>query len=356
MRNQSCTLKRRLSYLSFGILLNHVCFAYSIQPVDSWFGEGIHERPFNCALVGPLESVTLWFDRPIKLTDNPQAYIKDGQDIIVKADSIKIRNHTFKSKSGGHIKILFSGEILPKGKAYTFCLDSASVCLIDDINVMNSPVSYTLKVPNDMGKAHILYENGSKIKSTSSFSCAWGYMAHLVGNPEWELYREGELIGKYPVRIGVDWNETTASLMFDETQYFDEGVRYRLRLPAGSVEAYHGIGNREETLDFIGDFPPPQKPVPFYLFNRVSDEYDKKKRILRRKYPYRKKVKLVPGKTVTCIFNNGKKEKKWKVIPSLSQEGEFWVLTATIPGVKEKDIEYLKIDMPFTIVEWDTDN
>ena len=348
-------LKNSLFYFVFGIIFNHVCLASSFDPVSSYFGKGILERPFNCGLTRPLDCVTLLYDRAIKLTDNPKAYIKDGQDIIVNAASINIRNHIYENKSKGYIEIMFSNEILPKGKQYTFCLDSASVCLIDDVNVMNSPVSYTLKVPNDLGKCHFSYENGSKIASTKAFCCDWGYMAHLVGNPEWELYREDELIGKYPVRLGLDWNVTSASLMFDKIQYFDQGVRYHLVLPAGSIEAFDGIVNREETLDFIGNRPPPPKPVPYYLFNSVTDEYDKKNKIYRRKYPYRRKVKLVTGKKVVCTLKNGKKERKWEVIPSLSQEGKLWVLTASFPGINKKDIEYLKIDMPYTIVEWDNE-
>ena len=303
-------LKSSLYYLVFGFSSCHFCGASSFNPVNGWFGEGVFERPFNCCLTGPLDCVTLAYDRVIKLTDNPKAYIKDGQDIIVKASSFNISQYIHESKSQGYIKILFSGEILPKGKQYTFCLDSASVCLIDDVNVMNSPVSYTLKVPNDLGKGDFSYENGRKIASAFSFSCNWGYSAHLVGNPEWELYREGKLIGKYPVRLGVDWNETCTSLMFDETKYFDEGVRYRLVLPTGSIAARDDIVNREETLDFIGNCPPPAKPVPYYLFKRVSDEYDKKKKIFRRKYPYRRKVKLVPEKNNSLHIKKRQERKK----------------------------------------------
>ena len=324
--------------------------------MNCWFGEGVFERSINSGLTDPLECVTLAYDRVIKLTDNPKAYIKDGENIIAKASYFNISHYIHGSKSQGYIKILFSNEVLPKGNRYTFCLDSASVCLIDDVNVMNSPVSYTLKVPNDLGKGHFSYENGSKIASASSFSCNWGYSAYLVGNPEWELYREGELIGKYPVRLGHDWHETCASLMFGKSLDFDEGVKYRLVLPAGRIAARDDIINQEVTLDFIGNCSRPPKPVPFYLFKRVSDEYDKKKKIFRRKYPYRKKVILVPGKKVVCTLKNGKKERKWEVVPTLSQEGDLWVLTASFHGVKKKDIEHLKIDLHYSIVEWDNED
>ena len=177
MRNQSCLLKRFL-YLSFGILLNHVCFASGFHPIDSWYGKDFFERSFKSPLAGPLESVGLRYDRPIKLTHSPKAYIKDGQDIIVTADSVKVRNYITESKSEGYVEILFSGEILPKGKTYTFCLDSASVCLIDDISVTNSPVSYPLIVPNSMGKADFFYKNGSKI-GVLILSLVFGIIDHV---------------------------------------------------------------------------------------------------------------------------------------------------------------------------------
>lgn len=231
-----------------------------LVPKYSGIGIGFFDHPFNRPFADTLKCVQLTFDHPIELTKKPKAYIRHGNKKVVKASSYEIRNYISEKACEGNLNIFFPKKCLPRHEEYSFCLDSASVYLIDNPIVLNSPISYAFSVPEDMGESSMdMYENGCKIESAYVMSCSWGYVARAVGNPEWELYREGVLIGKYPASVSSDWNLGSAFLDFGQKFYFDEGVKYRLVLPAGSVcTTRRDIVNKEVILDFTGSHAEPK--------------------------------------------------------------------------------------------------
>ena len=68
------------------------------------------------------------------------------------------------------------------------------------------------------------------------------------------LLREGIPVGTYPCKASWDWDLGYAGVDFGERMKFEDGVRYSLMLPEGSVSSLHrpDILNREETLSFTG--------------------------------------------------------------------------------------------------------
>lgn len=323
--------------------------AANLYPTYSAIGKGWFDKPFTRPWVDTLKCITLTYDRAIKLTKKPKAYILNGKKKIAKATSFEVKNYGTDSVREGILYIYFSKKCLPKNHNYTFRLDSASICLVDDQSIKNSPYSNTIKIPNDMGKGSFHYENGSRIVRADGFSVDWGFEGLPVGKPEWELYREGELVGKYPVNVSNDWNLGAAFLHFDECTYFDEGVNYRLVLPAGSVYASRkDIVNREETLEFVGAYTKPkQYPHIFRMPN--SSLYDEDKQEYTTKFFYRQKVKLVPGKTIVMQIDEsdkGKEGRKWEATPTLTQEGSKWVLTVTFHGVIKGKVQPFHLEIP----------
>ncbi|MDE5877565.1 MAG: hypothetical protein K2H47_08760 [Muribaculaceae bacterium] len=322
------------------VILPALCTAAGLVPEHCYLESGTLGGTFDHPLDGPLNMFTLSFDGKIELTDKAQAYvICDGKE-IARAVSFKTDNYIGPNRTQGWVYINFSGEYLPLGKAYKLYVAPGSIRLSEDLTVTNDELLLTFRVPADLGEPNFSpFYNGCQIISEQCISCTLGLEALPVGNPEWELYREGELMRTYPADINSDWNLGSAFLDFGEKLHFEKGVNYRIILRAGSAcGRREDLLSREAVLDFVGGYEEPLQHPSYYrcsyfdehpaVINEVSFYYSSPIMLIRDKPIY----------LVEIVYNNS--EATYNIlsetIPTLTQEGEDWVLKADFGGIVPK--------------------
>lgn len=321
-------MNNRIKYtLAILAILPSVCFASGLVPQFYTISNNFKNSPFD----RPLDFLEMGFDGEIEATKNPKAsVIINGKEISV-ATEYEVSHYDLKDKVLGNIIFYFSGECLPVGETYTLRVEPESICLADDKTVTNDAIEYSFVVPADLGDAYFGYENGSTIAGIGIFICQWHHEATAVGNPAWEVYREGDLVRKYPCDISSDWDLGSAYLRFNEELHFEAGVKYRVQLPDGSAQAKHpGILNKDTYLDFVGGY---DGELQYPVYDRCSIHDPVPESLGEVSFYYKSPINLVPGKPLILSERFQTENKRWTAMPKLTSTDDEWVITVDFGGI-----------------------
>ena len=308
-----------------------LCMASGLVPEQYYFGNfGSRE-----ALDRPLDNFQLSFDGGVQASSEARAYVTHDGAEVASSVSIEVKNYEGERRTQGWVWFFFSGECLPKGEEYTLHVAPGSIMSSDDKTVSNDEILVDFHIPEDIGEAHFeYYSNGQTIEGEDSFSCSWRHETSPVGEPEWELYREGVLVRRYPADVTSDWDLGQARVDFDGMMHFEQGVNYRLVLPAGSVCTYReDIMNTEVSLDFVGGYTEPVE-YPAYHWCSLFDNTDGV--VNEVSLYFRMPIKLTGENPMILTESFEGVESSWEAMPTLSEENGEWVLTADFGGVELK--------------------
>lgn len=303
-------------------ILPVTCIASRLVPEQCSFGS---YKSIDSPIDEPLNYFQMTFNEGIELTKNAKAYIMTDSEELAVASSFEVSNYDHDKGTEASLYIQFSGECLPKGDSYTLVVESGSICHRNDRNVTNDAIKYTFSVPSDLGEADFgYYENGCTIVKTDGFICKWSLESWTVGNPEWEVYREGNVVRKYPVHTSMDWEIGYGYLDFEKELFFEKGVKYRIRLPAESVRAAReDIVNKEVILDFVGGYSG-KLDHPAYSKCSLNDGVPDTANGIT--FHYDKPVALIQGKPLVLAEEYQPENREWEALPELSDDG----LTLTV--------------------------
>lgn len=242
--------------MSMAIAMASMLPASGAELVPEWCSIG--DRPF----VHPLEFVSFTFTPDLTLTGMENAFVKCGNDIVASSTGFEVAlldcDHGQSS-----VIIYFEKQNLPLGKDYTLVVSNGSFRFWDEGEQVNDCIEVPFMVPADLGDiSSASIEPNQVVESRKSIWVYWGTETEAVGEPEWTLYRNGEVEGTYPAHVGWDWDLGQAYVDFGDKKHFDRDVRYSLVLPAGSVSSCYraDILNREVRIDFVGGYEDPGEP------------------------------------------------------------------------------------------------
>ncbi len=241
----------------------------------------IGDRPF----VHPLEFVDFYFDGAVALGHSHKAYIKDGNgDIVIESEGAQSDNYVGSKRTQGRVVFFFDKFLLPLGKDYTVVVEPGAIIRMGESDICNDEISVQFTVPADLGDIRPYINIGgvevekpssdTMINSASSVCVYWWTETRSVCDPQWKLYRNGELEGTYPAYVTWDWDLGQAYAEFGENKRFDKGALYTLVLPAKSVvsEYRDDIFNREVRIEFTGGSEAPEPgPLQFSWCSLYTD-------------------------------------------------------------------------------------
>lgn len=325
--------------LSIGIGLN----AATVQPLMTPMWWDIKsDTPF----IKPLEDVCIHFDHPIKLMPTPQKVevVCDGQT-VAESISADVVNDKASTSWEGTLVVHFGKQYLPKGKTYRMIIHKGTVGwteLYDDVQVVNMEAYMSFFVPETLGEPDI--HASSQISDSKTWTTIlYPYETAALEDARFQLYREGEKIGEYPLDItNYVTPRSYIRPAYDEFIPFEQDVRYSLVLPAGSLSSIYrdDITNEEVTIDFIGCYVDPSLPFSYVWCSRYTDHsnilgevtftYDRPIVVTDEA-----KVQLWEGDCVNLVK---------EVTPWLDTSVNCWVLVADFGGIP------LTSDMGYTIV------
>ena len=226
-------------------------FKNTLNPVFCSLGDTVYT---------PLDTVLFAFDHEVfddldPYITAPCVYIKtssitkDGVETNA-GDAIKYWNKYEK----GYVLVkydLYSSAILPKGD-YQLHLIKGVISAKKEEYVSNDDFFLNFTVPEDLGYGKTTFSGDTiseAIYDKFKFNFptdikATGDDNYLILNQEWEE----------PVKIPFKVYKHYLYADLDEKMYFDDGVKYTLTLPAGSVSAKYrdDIVNLETSVEFIG--------------------------------------------------------------------------------------------------------
>ena len=224
--------------------------------------------PAFCSLgdtiYAPLDTVLFAFDQEVIL---PAEDTEEIKTYIIK-DEIGIENgHIIcrKNKHGkGYVFVKYghkSSLTLPAGN-YQIYMNKSTIGAKRDEYLLTDDIYLNFNVPEDLGYGKATF-SGDTIVSThyGSFKInfptdikATGTDNYMILSQEW----------KEPVKIPFEIYDNYLYSTLYEKMYFDDGVKYTLTLPAGSVSAKYrdDIVNLETNVEFIGGNKSDSKLVP----------------------------------------------------------------------------------------------
>ena len=313
------------------LLLSMVCFcmgciqmaaAVTLQPEQCDVGT----RPF----VYPLESIGMNFDGGIILLNGAKAEVKCDGVAVAVATELKTSNYVGQNRTQGTLEICFEKQNLPIGKDYVLVVAPGSIAKETDSSVVNDVIKIPFNVPATLGEIHS--DIPAVVSTAKSLWIYWGTETDPVGEPEFTLYRNGQEIRKVTARVAWDWNLGQAYADFGSNVNFENGVKYRLTLPAGSVSSCYrdDIVNEEVVIDFTGGYTEPVKPLMYVwcsLFTDHSDELDVVS------FTYDRPVRVSDGAKLQLWEVDGESP----VIEAdayLSTEDGRWIVSADFGGFK----------------------
>lgn len=325
---------KKYSKIIFGIMtiMPALSFADGLVPKNCTINNIYHETGI-VEVDQPLRFVRMLYDGAVEVSPGASGYIMCGNEKVAETASIEVSNDYLESVGTiGNVFMRFSEECLPKGEKYTFYLPAGSINLVDNKDMTNDEILYPFEIPTDIGLGNFHRDNGCEIiSSKSDITCSWGYETSPVGCPEWELYREGDLVRKYPAYIGWDWGIGYADFSPSEEIHFEKGVRYSLVLPEGSVRASReDIVNKRSVLEFVGGYAD-LIPSPAYNECRLSDK--KADMLTEVNFYFDTPVSLVPGKPILFYEENHRDDIIVTALPTISYyDGEKTIVTVDFYG------------------------
>ncbi len=247
-------MKRNILFLL--ITLGSICasaqeFKNTLNPAFCSLGDTIY---------APLDTVLFAFDEEVfdALDPNiamPCVYIKtssitkDGVETNA-GDAIKYWNKYEK----GYVFVkydLYSSAILPKGD-YQLHLIKGVISAKKEEYVLNDDFYLNFTIPDNLGYGRTTF-SGDTISAAiyDKFKFKFPTDIKATGIDNYLILSQK---GKEPVKIPFKVYKHYLYANLDEKMYFDDGVRYTLTLPAGSVSAKYrdDIVNLETSVNFVG--------------------------------------------------------------------------------------------------------
>lgn len=211
------------------------CAAEPISPSSIHTGTlwDVLEFKDGYSLIRPWNGCYMEFTDNIAVNNNAEAAVTCGNEVVATASAISV------DEENNLLYVDFDEINLPKGEEYVFSLKAGAVSLTSDPTATNEDITVTFSVP-----ANIDYVSGVTPKYVSDtdkrfvgLTLSIGTEVVAVGEPQWILKRNGEVIGEYAATVKVqDYNHSTCEVDFPAIT-FDAGAEYILTLPEGSYAA-----------------------------------------------------------------------------------------------------------------------
>lgn len=279
--------------------------------------------------ISPLNDVVYHFKGvDVRASVGARAFLLDGGQVIAETTDCRVEGLPISSTL--HDFIVNFGGFLPEiGKIYTLRLAAGSVISADSDELTNDDIDIVFEVPADFGVGDTDFKSLSGINVTHyithsrqkayDWSAIWKWDAKLVGNPEWELYREGELIAKYPSHYSWDWDMSCITAQIDGDVYFDDGVNYRMVLPAGSVCSLYreDIVSRETSIDFVGGYSESNEAPRYVYCNAWFREVWEKVDLVEFLYDRGVQIETVPNKPIILTEEDDSGVRIFETLPEV---------------------------------------
>lgn len=275
----------------------------------------------------PIKEVGFTFDGAIAIKEQSVATIYlDGQPL--ETGVLSCINNTGEKRTLGTAVITFEPPlVLPKGNTYRLVVPEGVIMQKDQPDISNEELSVEFSVPENLGLATPTIDEGSTIESTDRIGFNFIFETAPVENKKAMLLREGVLVREYDCDVSWDWNLGYAGIDFGERIHFENGVRYSIQLPEGSVSALYrsDIVNEKAEVSFIGGYTEPVTPIR-YIWCSLYDQHPTD--VLGEvKFFYDQPIALSADPIVQLYIENEDLMVK-EVVPTLSEENGKWVLIA----------------------------
>lgn len=273
----------------------------------------------------PIPGIMFSFRGNVDVKDNSVATIYCGDKVVATGD-ISSQNYEGITTQGFAVISFDEPLLLPKGFAYDLVVPEDVIYLKATPSVTNDILRVTFEVPATLGTATPTIENGSVVASARSLGFYFGTETEAVGESKMVLYREGVPIRAYDCHVSWDWDLGSAMASFGGNINFEAGVRYSLRLPAGSVSALYrpDIVNEEAELHFIGGYTEPVKQIKYVWCSLLHDHpTDFLGEVL---FYYNQEVVLSCNPVVKLVVDDTHVVKE--VVPTLTAREGQWILAA----------------------------
>lgn len=205
-------------------------------------GDGSGNFEDGYVMLTPWNGCGMEFADKIVINEGAEAVVTCGEEVVATASGMELAEP--EDWYTGNVDVLYIDFLevnLPKGEEYVFTLKANSVSLKSDPTQTNEDISVRFKVP-----ASIDYVSRVTPKYVSTtdkryvgleLTIAAAVVA--VGEPQWVLKRNGEVIGQYAATVDYhDFNLSKCTVDFPAIT-FDEGAEYTLTLPEGSYAAMY---------------------------------------------------------------------------------------------------------------------
>ena len=292
-------------------------FAYGLVPEHCTIGD----RP----VCYPIVDIGFTFDGAISIVENSIATVySDGQPL--ETGVLSCSNYKGEKRTQGTAIITFKTPLLlPKGRTYRLVVPEGVITRKDNSDVSNEELSVEFRVPTTLGSATPSIEDGSIIKKADRIGFYFRFETAPIENAKAILLREDVPIREYDCDVSWDWNLGYAGIDFGEKINFENGVRYSIQLPEGSVSAMQrpDIVNEKAEVCFIGGYTEPMEPI-LYSWCSLFDNHPTD--VLGEvRFFYDQPVALSANPLVQ-LYNESAIVKE--VVPIISEENGKWILTA----------------------------
>ena len=306
-------------------------------------------------VVYPIIDIGFTFDGAIAIAANSTATVfLDGQP--VETGVLSCSNYTGKKRTQGTAVITFESPlILPKGKTYQLVVPAGVIYREGNPDISIEEIGVGFSVPATIGPARPSVEEGSIVENASCIGFYFGIETAPVENGKANLLREGVPVREYDCDVSWDWDLGYAGIDFKEKINFENGVRYSIQLPAGSVSALRrpDIVNEEAEVNFIGGSMKPAKFIQ-YVWCSLFDHHPANVLDEVRFY-YDLPVALSANPTVQLYIEKENLIVK-EVVPTIFEENGKWVLIADFDNAPLVSEEGYSIIIPEgTLVSRDGD-
>jgi hypothetical protein len=286
----------------------------------------------------PIEDIGFTFDGSIAITENTIATLfSDGQPI--ETGVLSCSNYIGEKRTQGTAIITFESPLLlPKGKTYQLVVPEGVIFREGKPDISNDKLEVEFSVPATLGPATPTVEEGAVVEREDRIGFYFGFETAPVEGGKAILLREGIPVREYDCDVSWDWNLGYAGIDFGENINFENGVKFSVQLPAGSVSALYrqDIVNEEAAVSFIGGYTEPVKPIQ-YIWCSLYDHHPTD--VLDEvKFFYDNPIALSANPIVQLVILEDNLIVK-EVIPSISEENGEWVLIADFdntPLIPEK--------------------
>lgn len=286
----------------------------------------------------PIVDIGFTFDGAIAITENSFATVfSDGQPI--ETGLLSCSNNIGEKRTQGTAVITFESPLLlPKGKTYQLVVPEGVIFREGKPEISNDKLEVEFTVPSTIGPATPSIEAESVIEKADRIGFYFSVETASVKGGKAILLREGIPVREYDCDVSWDWNLGYAGIDFGTKINFENGVRYSIQLPAGSISALYrpDIVNEDAVVSFIGGYTEPVKPVQ-YIWCSLYDHHPTD--VLGEvKFYYDRPITLSANPIVQLNIESENLVIK-EVVPTIYEENGAWVLIADFdntPLIPEK--------------------